>query len=113
MNPDNPTPEANVTLLIVSDINVTVYPETCEGTVTVIGAAFCNNTVAPLWVELNEKLPVSTSNENSESVTDIERMARALKKLGYVNKFNIIKNIQEIQKEKSTDQSQTTFSGSN
>ena len=68
MNPDNPTPEANVTLLIVSAINVTVYPETCEGTVMVMGVVFCNSTVAPLWVEPNEKLPVSTSNENSESV---------------------------------------------
>lgn len=52
-------------------------------------------------------------NDNSESVINVERMAKALKKLGYVNKFNIIKNIQEIQKEKPTDQSQTTFSGSN
>jgi hypothetical protein len=60
---------------------------------------------------------VRNFNDNSESLTDVERMARALKKLGYVNKFNIIKNIKEKQKEtpkeKSTDQNQTTFSGSN
>ena len=32
-------------------------------------------------------------NEKHDVVIDVERMANALKKLGYVNKFNIIKNI--------------------
>ena len=65
-----------------------------------------NYTITSENVEVSVYNIVQLFNEKNDTVISIDRMGKALKKLGYINKFNIIKNIKikPIERPKKTTQ---------
>ena len=75
-----------------------------------------NYTISENEYEVSVISIVQDFTKKTRVVIEIDQMAKALKKLGYVVKYNIIKNIKiksKLTQEKTSDQRLTTFSRSN